>query len=223
MSEVNELNTNLNELNKQNEQNANLTELILEAKLDNADALPISFYNKNFHVLRQAKVSMFTSFLKKHDSITSKEMRLDLASKLEKSCYLYTVNKSINENIPNRWDNDLFIIIYNSTCARISSNLSTTNLVKNNYLLPNILNGNINIEILPSLSSQELFPDMYLDIINKLEISKTVQSTVKTSSMYRCRRCGKKECTIANRYNRSLDEGVNLTITCVSCGYEWNG
>ena len=194
-------------------------------KLHNADPLDHKYFSSPYNVHRRAKLSMFSNVIKGHASIISMSIaeRFNLIEKIERSCFNCTIAKATEENIPTKWNNTMFRYVYDVLCAKIASNLSTTNSVKNTYLLPAIIDGSIKISELPKMTSQELFPDKYKEIIIKLETSKNVKKTVKTSSMYRCRRCGKYECTIENRYNRSLDEGVNLTITCVACGNEWNG
>lgn len=193
-------------------------------KLNNPDALPEKYYIKPYTTARRAKISMFSDVLKQHKQILEMPVqeRFCLVEKIERSCFNASIDKATAENIPVKWTNEMFKAVYGVLCAKIVSNLSTTNSVKNTYLLPAILSAEVDINNLPKMSSQELFPEKYKEVIVKLEISKNVQRTIKTSAMYRCRRCGKNECTIANRYNRSLDEGVNLTITCVACGNEWN-
>ena len=39
---------------------------------------------------------------------------------------------------------------------------------------------------------------------------------------HKCSKCKENKCTIVPRFNRSLDEGVNLTVTCMNCSFEWN-
>ena len=189
------------------------------------EPLDIVFYQTEYNVIRRAKALLFITGFKEHEDnikfielINLQKIILDI----ENACYNYTINKANEENIPADWSNDLFTEIYHATCAKIYSNISKKCGVSNNYLICHIVNNNLDINKLPYMSSQELFPEKYKELISKLEASKNVTRTVKTTSMYKCRRCHKNECTEENRYNRSLDEGVNLTITCMSCGYQWN-
>ena len=189
------------------------------------EPLDIAFYQTEYNVIRRAKALLFITGFKEHEDnikfielINLQKIILDI----ENACYNYTINKANEENIPADWSNDLFTEIYHATCAKIYSNISKKCGVSNNYLICHIVNNNLDINKLPYMSSQELFPEKYKELISKLEASKNVTRTIKTTSMYKCRRCHKNECTEENRYNRSLDEGVNLTITCMSCGYQWN-
>lgn len=188
------------------------------------EPLDVSFYELPYNVQRRAKSILFSSSLLEHDSFAklTREEKTNLIRNIEQSCYDYSIAKAHEYNIPAEWYNELFKELYHSTCAKISSNITQTNNVKNQYLPKAILNGTIDIIKLPGMTSQELYPDKYKELLTKLEESKKVVRTIKTTSMYKCRRCYKNECTEENRYNRSLDEGVNLTITCMSCGYRWN-
>lgn len=196
----------------------------LESSQLSPSPLDIRYYNPPYNHYRRAKLMLFSDNFNEHPAYCqlSYAAKWSIIEKIEKACNRVAIGKANEENIPTRWSDESFRDIYHTLCAKISSNISQRGSVKNPYLAKAILNGTINIPDLPKLSSQDLYPAKYVEIIRRIEASKNVTSTKKTSSMYRCRRCHKNECTIENRYNRSLDEGVNLTITCVACGNEWN-
>jgi len=189
-----------------------------------SDPLQIKHYTKPYNIYRRAKLMMLSAAFKQHQKFVdlSIEDRFALLEKIERSCFNYSIDKAKETDTPTKWENSDFQFIYTLVCARIGANIDQTNTVHNEYLANAILEGKISVTELPKMSSQELFPDKYKNVLTKLEMSKNVQRSAKTSTMYKCRRCHKNQCTIENRYNRSLDEGVNLTITCESCGLEWN-
>ncbi|KAE9274875.1 hypothetical protein PR003_g29487 [Phytophthora rubi] len=45
--------------------------------------------------------------------------------------------------------------------------------------------------------------------------------SMKTSTLYCCRQCGRKETAERSAQMRSLDEGETLIITCTWCSYKW--
>lgn len=211
-------------------QGTNQTDLSIEEKYyinypKNADPLPLEFYYKPYTTLRRAKIILFSSVFKQHKSFTDMNVdnRFDLLKKIENSCYDYVTKKALEYNIPVSWECDNFSDIYTITCAKIASNIDQENSVKNKSLYNNIMNGSIDINQIPKMTSQEIYPSKYKHLLEQLEKSKNVLKTIRTTKMYTCRRCKKSECTYENLYNRSLDEGVNLKITCVSCGLEWKG
>jgi transcription elongation factor S-II len=193
------------------------------ARPTGADPLPIKYYELPYNTTRRAKLILFSSVFKQHEIFMQKTMdeRFAILERIERACSNYTIDKSKELNIPTKWDNQDYQYIYTIICAKIAANIDQENTVHNTYLCGAILRDEIDINTLPKMTSQELFPEKYKTVLSKLELSKNVEKTVRTTAMYTCRRCKKSECTYENLYNRSLDEGVNLIITCVSCGKEW--
>ena len=181
-------------------------------------------YEAPYNKQRRAKLILFIFTFEQHAKfrqLTSIN-KFSLIERIERACFNYTINKATELNIPTKWDNDLFADTYTLVCAKISSNIDQEDELKNPYLADAILNGKIDIKELPKMTSQELYPEKYVSVLNKIEIAKNIKHTIKTTSMYRCRRCHKTECTYEPRYNRSMDEGINITVHCISCGNSWN-
>ena len=186
--------------------------------------LPAKFYAEPYTRHRRAKLMLFNycfSYTAQYMDM-SYDDRMQLLQQLERSCYNYTISKAIDENIMATWSNDIFCALYHATCYKISSNTDASNEISNKQLISKILDKTIDINALPSMTSQELYPEQYTDILQRIAASKNIVQSVKTSAMYRCSKCKENKCTIVPRFNRSLDEGVNLTVTCMNCSFEWN-
>ena len=180
----------------------------------------ITPYNKQ----RRAKLILFMHVFLQHDEFKNytNENKFLLIERVERACFNHTISKATELNIPMRWDCDLFFDVYTLICAKISSNIDQEDDIKNPYLANAILTGKIEIGDLPKMTSQELYPEKYVSVLSKIEVAKNIKQTVKTTTMYWCKRCKRNECTYEPRYNRSLDEGINLTVHCVTCGNSWN-
>ena len=137
------------------------------------------------------------------------------------SCYNETVNKSIDKLIYKSWDNEKFIYLYQLSCNKITKNLDQQSEVKSDYLINQILDKKININTIASLSSDNLCPDKSINIKNNLKLRNEQKLNYKTSTLYKCKNCGKKEVKIQEYQGRSLDEGSNLSLTCNFCNYNW--
>lgn len=189
-------------------------------------ALPIEFCYGSYALdIRRAKLILFRYVLLTHDEFTHWDDAdlWDYVRKLEVACHNATIKKAYDENIICSYDDELFCSLYHSICYRVSSNLDRNSLVNNKTLIKKILNKEITISELPLLSSVELYPEIHQDIIDKVEASKHVKINYKISALYKCPKCKKQECRVSdNLYNRSLDEGVNLIITCLHCGHEFS-
>jgi DNA-directed RNA polymerase subunit M/transcription elongation factor TFIIS len=188
-----------------------------------ADPLPIKYYANPYNTYRRAKLILLSDVFNQHKKFLDRsiEDRFALIERIERACSNYTIDKSKELNIPTKWDNKDYQYIYTIICAKIAANIDQQNTVCNTYLCDAILKEEIDVNALPKMSSQDLFPEKYKSVLSKIELSKNVERTVRTTAMFTCRRCKKSECTYENLYNRSLDEGVNLKVTCISCGIEW--
>lgn len=190
-----------------------------------AKSVPLTpeFYVKPYNQLRRAKLITFGTCLNEYEAfvVLPYKEKISLIKQIERSCFNYTIDKSHENNIMTSWEVDLFRDLYHSICYKISSNLERYGLVCNPALSNQILRGDISIENLPKLTSQEMFPQKYVEIMKRFNACKTVEQTTKTSTMYRCGKCKTNKCTIENVYNRSLDEGVSLRVTCTNCGHSW--
>jgi len=199
----------------------------MEVKSITTDKIPLDkiFYTKEYNPIRRAKLMLFKSILSEYKEFHIKKYddKMIFIKELEESCYNYSSEEANKENIQSDWDNELFCDLYHITCYKISSNLEKNGIINNQKLFYRIINGEISINDLPKMTSQEMYKEKYIDIINKLEASKNVVQTLKTTSMHKCKRCKENQCTVENLYNRSIDEGTNLKITCMNCGNSWNG
>lgn len=190
---------------------------------ENFDDIPERYYKNGYAKQRRAALMTLSSVFKQHDKFLKLNIddRFELLDKIEEACLSYTNAEASECNFMASFESDIYSLAYILAYGKIAENIDQENNVKNTYLFNAIIDGSIDITILPRLKASELFPDKYRDIINKLEMSKNIQVAVKTSKLYTCSRCKNKECTYENLYNRSLDEGVNLTVLCIACGFSW--
>lgn len=188
--------------------------------------VPLSpdLYTKPFNSLRRAKIMLFGNMLWYYKQFKCYKWlnQVNILKKIERACFNNTITISHEKNIVPSWRNQLFKDLYSSVCYKVSVNLEPGGLVGNPTLAKGVLNGTVSIKRLPCLSSIDMFPQKYTKILARMEASKNVKKTIKTTSMYICGRCHKNKCKLENLYNRSLDEGVNIKVTCVNCGHEFN-
>ena len=142
---------------------------------------------------------------------------------LERGCYNRTIEKANSYNIRCIWSNPDFVNLYHSICYKVASNLDTESIVESEYIREKIINREVEPITVANMTSKELCPKKYKKIDEKLSKRTNLERKIKYSELYRCRKCKTNKTTTERRYNRSLDEGVNLTIHCVNCGFSWNG
>lgn len=194
-----------------------------KTEITNSVPLQMWAYQIPYNKMRRAKLILFGASLNHYDEFGKMpyDNKTKLLKKLERACYNYTIERCNEENVISSWDIPLFCDIYHSICYKISANLDPTSVVNSTTLAKSLLRGELDIANIPKLTSIEMCPNKYVKILERIELSKKVKQTIKYSTMYVCKKCKGNQCTIENRYNRSLDEGVNLVVICQICGHEF--
>lgn len=186
--------------------------------------LSAAHYKKPYNALRRDKLMMFSALLSEHDDFVQLPLRqkLLIITELEKGCKNCSVDKARERNIMTTWKNDLFCDVYHTYCYLVSANVEKYGFVGNPHLVKNILNHHFDARQVAYISSVDMYPTKHTHTTTQIALRKLVEQNIKTTSLYVCSKCREKKCTIENLYNRSLDEGVNLRLTCVNCNHEFN-
>jgi DNA-directed RNA polymerase subunit M/transcription elongation factor TFIIS len=186
--------------------------------------LPLDIYTNNkYNKIRRCIILLIASILEKNNRFKSKhkEIQTNIILNIELSCYLETINKADELLIYQSWNNEKFKYLYQLFCNKITKNLDIESEVKSDYLINKILNNELDIMKLALMSSDELCPDKSKNIKENLNLRNNQHLNIKTSTLYKCKNCGKKEVKIQEYQGRSLDEGSNLSLTCNFCNYNW--
>jgi hypothetical protein len=203
-----------------------VTDNYTSSEYTNSIPLNMDYYNDDkYNKLRRCKLIMFshclgekTIFDKSNNTTYTKDY---IIKYLEKGCLNRAITKAKEFDIRCIWDNDKFIFIYHSVCYKVACNIDNESSVKSDYILKKILNDDIELIEIAKLNSKQLCPEKYIKTDEKFNKRNNVELKIKYSEMYRCRKCKKNQTTTSRRYARSLDEGVDLTITCCYCNYSW--
>jgi DNA-directed RNA polymerase subunit M/transcription elongation factor TFIIS len=186
--------------------------------------IPIKLYqDNNYCKLRRSILILIAEIMQKNARFKAldREEQDNIIIEIELSCYNETIKKSDDKLIYKSWDNDKFIYLYQLSCNKITKNLDQNSEVKSDFLINQILDKKININLIGSLTSDELCPDKSINIKNTLKLRNEQKLNYKTSTLYKCKNCGKKEVKIQEYQGRSLDEGSNLSLTCNFCNFNW--
>ena len=194
--------------------------------IDNIKISTISAYfykNKEYSFTRIIKIFLFLRYLSKHKKFykTKNSVKHEILKNLENTCHNNSIKIALEQNITYDWEQEEFTDIYHYICGRVLAYINTYNT--DYKKVNNIINGFINDKYLakefPNKTHKSLYPEHYVEI-NKRQAADN-QIVIKASKLRTCPKCKQKLSTTKNRYARSLDEGVDLTATCVFCGHSW--
>jgi transcription elongation factor S-II len=143
-------------------------------------------------------------------------------SKIEKSIYNYTIKECKEKCIPRNWDTPQFVRKYRSNYIKVYSNLYTNKNAKD--VQHKIKLGVWEPEKIISLSSQELYPELYEEILiknKKLMDKYSEEKKAQGSTIFRCAKCRQNNCTYYQLQTRSADEPMTTFVTCLNCDNRW--
>lgn len=140
---------------------------------------------------------------------------------IEKSIYNYTIKESKTRRVVQKWDNRYFAMIYIDKFKSLWLNFTNP---KNKQFLENIKSGVIQSKDVAFMTHYEIFPSKWKYLIetkslrdkNKFEVDKR-----GATSEFKCRKCGKRECSYYQLQTRSADEPMTTYVTCLNCGNNW--
>jgi hypothetical protein len=176
----------------------------------------INVYNK----INNLFISHINLFPKKE---RTKSTCQKLSINLEKSIFNFTIDQLKMEN---QFLNRHFQTMYVAKACSIYINLDINNsLLNNNYLLPAILSGKINLLELVNFGPDQMFPEKYNQLVkdNVEEIFVSGQSDIPEDYIgaHKCSRCKSWRTTYYLLSVRKADEAQSVFVTC-HCGHKWN-
>lgn len=146
-----------------------------------------------------------------------------LSRNIEKSIYNYTIKLSKEKNIKRIWENNIFKNLYLSKIRSLYSNISDC-YIQNKNFKNKVLNGEIDIDNIANLSSYDIFPENWKDLIDEKMKRDKLKFELKPEAMtdvFKCRRCNSRSCSYYEVQTRSADEPMTQFINCLNCGNRW--
>ena len=203
------------------------------------DFIPLAscFYTSDYIGLRRSKILCFSKILYQNKEFKNwpyKKQSL-LLQQLELSCWNMvfdlTKNTSSRENDKIDFHQNYHDFHqnyhdihqnYHDICFNVATNLDKNSVVDSSYLINRLISGEINPINVGKLSSQELCPEKYIEICNKLNKRSSVKETRKTTELYKCSKCKKNQCSLETIWCRAADEMQPMRATCLFCNNSFN-
>jgi len=169
----------------------------------------------NKHEIRNKLVDLFINDL----SLSSVE-----SQDLEIGIFNASIDYAHSLKIPLSWNCELFSDTYINIAISIYSNLHKNSYIKNKLLIDRLKNRDFIPHKLPYMSSQEIYPEIWKDIIEKHEKQVKGAYEVKPVAMtdaIKCGKCKNNKVTYYELQTRSGDEAMTQYFTCICCGHKW--
>jgi DNA-directed RNA polymerase subunit M/transcription elongation factor TFIIS len=146
----------------------------------------------------------------------------DFPEKIEKSIYNTTIKDCRKKGIPRSWDSPPFVENYKKNYLKVYSNLK---LNKNSSQVLSKVKGCVwEPDKIISMDYPILYPELYEEIFlknKKLMDRYAEEKKAQGSTIFRCAKCRKNNCTYYQLQTRSADEPMTTFVTCLSCDNRW--
>ena len=165
--------------------------------------------------------SMRNSCISKLDSIIN---NYDISTKIENSIYNYTMNESKKKIIIFDWNNNNTRRIYMNKIISLYTNIKDDSYLENKNLLKQILNNDIDLNNIASISIRELFPERWTNILKKVKIKDDIlynDCNKNVTDLFKCGKCKKNKCIYYELQIRSSDEPMTTFVNCINCNHKW--
>jgi DNA-directed RNA polymerase subunit M/transcription elongation factor TFIIS len=146
------------------------------------------------------------------------------AKDLEIGIFNASIDYANSLKIPTSWSCDLFAETYLNIAMSIYANLDKNSYVKNEKLMDRLKNREFLPHKLPYMSCEEIFPEIWKDILEKLERKIKGAYEIKQVSMtdqIKCGKCKNNKVTYYELQTRSGDEAITQYFNCICCGHKW--
>jgi transcription elongation factor S-II len=143
---------------------------------------------------------------------------------LERGIFNCSLEEGKRRHVHRVWDNPEFQTLYDITAKRTISNLDSSSYLGNTRLVERLREGEFLPHDIPFMNYSELFPERWGNMIEdaiKREAKMLEVDKSAATDMFRCSKCGKRECTYYEMQTRSADEPMTQFIRCLNCGKQW--
>jgi DNA-directed RNA polymerase subunit M/transcription elongation factor TFIIS len=149
-----------------------------------------------------------------------------LARQMESACHNASIHSCIDsaDAIRRRWNSDLFLSIYSRRCAAVAVNIDPSRSVARTFGIPMVkllIANEVTLEQIGQMTEMELCPQASNRETTALEIRRQQRIETRSSSLFRCKRCGARECEYSEHQTRAADEPSDLFITCLRCDHRF--
>jgi transcription elongation factor S-II len=152
------------------------------------------------------------------------QLNADEIDDFERGIFNATLQDSKHRLLRCVWENPEFQTMYEITAKRAISNVDGHSYVGNARLLTRLREGEFAPHDIPFMTYSDLYPEKWHTLseaamkreAKMLEVDKSM-----ATDMFRCSRCGKRQCTYYEMQTRSADEPMTQFIRCLNCGKQW--
>jgi DNA-directed RNA polymerase subunit M/transcription elongation factor TFIIS len=138
---------------------------------------------------------------------------IEVSEKIEQGVFEYALVMMVLNNL----DRSIIAAIYDDKLQDILLNLDPNSYLKNKMLKSALQQKIINPHLIAFLSPDQLHPESWSDVVDKIRYREDVEKNMATTDMYKCKKCGDRKCKVCELQMRGADEPTSKIVTCLTC------
>jgi DNA-directed RNA polymerase subunit M/transcription elongation factor TFIIS len=142
----------------------------------------------------------------------------------ERGIFNFTVEDSKRRCLHSVWENPEFTQLYLINARRTIANVDPSSYIGNARLLERFRDAEFKPHDIAFMTYSDLFPEKWgamIELAIKREAKMLEVDKSMATDMFKCSRCGKRQCTYYEMQTRSADEPMTQFIRCLNCGKQW--
>jgi DNA-directed RNA polymerase subunit M/transcription elongation factor TFIIS len=142
----------------------------------------------------------------------------------ERGIYNFTIDDSKRRIVHSVWENPEFTQLYLIHARRTIANIDPTSYINNTRLIERFRDGEFRPHDVAFMNYSDLFPEKWgamIELAIKREAKMLEVDKSMATDMFKCSRCGKRQCTYYEMQTRSADEPMTQFVRCLNCGKQW--
>lgn len=139
---------------------------------------------------------------------------------VEIGVFNYAIRKAKVRKVVRTWQNPRFVQLYLDRFRSVY-----TNLKYNLDLQHQLIQGEVTVEELSTMTHQQMNPAKWVALIESKrarDFHKYDKKMESSTDTFTCRRCKSKRCTYYQVQIRSADEPMTVFVTCLDCNKNWS-
>lgn len=139
---------------------------------------------------------------------------INIANDIEKGIFEHSLIIVTVDNL----DYGYFESVYDEKLYDICINLDKNNKrISNKTLLGLVLTRQINPQVVAFLTPADLNPIRWKDVVDKMRLKHNTLSTMRTTDLYKCKKCGERKFKVSEMQTRCADEPSTKFYVCLVC------
>ncbi len=148
----------------------------------------------------------------------------ELSTKLEAAIFDWANNEMTKRGEITLSSQEMLKKLYLNKSIQIFYNINPESSIKNTFLLNKIRDKITDINSIPLMTPQELFPEHWEKLQEKQKETDEflyLKKPEAATDEFKCSRCKERKCTYYELQTRSIDEPMTKFVRCLVCDHRW--